>query len=444
MLNLNSFKAVSLLLLASLFTSYYFYDLALIVEASVFYAFFGITVIYVLMVFSYFKFGSLINPVSLLLPLLLGFYYYGFYLSEKQAKLSWVTIAAVACFIIFYIIGTLLRVASIERLANSISQNTLNLGGVLIVYVVGWVVFFLECIINGGLPLYALLVLKQDVYSELKFIPMLHYFVMLHALIPAILYFAKRKGYLSTFWFCVLSFGSFFILFNNLSRQIIILCVLCLFFVYVTANSLRADSMLIKGLFLFALIFFGLGQIRVAAINDDISATEYLKIYSDVPQNYDINLFDVTFNLYASINFSTLNEIIESTQGENGYGYGKFMLKPIITISGADKAFQLDYIPMQDSFLRLGTIVADPYLDFGLLGVVILSFLYGVFSAQLFRLFSSCNNLGVTLVWSINVFLMVMAVFTNFYNLLFIWACIAFGFYVSGIFALKNFRLALN
>lgn len=444
MLNFTGLKALSLLLLVFVFAGYYFYNLALNVDASVSYALFGITLIYALIVFGYFKFGALINPISLLLPFVFGFYYYGFYLADKQTELSLNTIAAVGCFILFYVLGTFPRFPVLEQICVRVSQANLNLTAVLFVYIIGLVVFVLECVINGALPLYVLLVLKVDIYSDLKFIPMLHYFVILHAIIPAVLYYAKRKGYLNGFWFFILTFGSFFILFNNLSRQIIILCVLCVFFVYVTANRLRADALLIKATLVFVVIFFGLGQLRVAAINDDISPTEYIKIYSGVPQHFDINLFDATFNLYAAVNFHTLNEIIASTEGVEGHGYGKFMFKPVLTIFKADDAFQVNYSVLQDSFLRLGTVVADPYLDFGILGVVVLAFLYGLFSAQVFRLFSAGQNLGITLVWAVNVFVMVMAVFTNFYNLLFVWACMVFGVYLSGLLAFKNFRLTLK
>lgn len=441
MLNLTSFKSLSLMFLAFIFSAIYFYSLSINVGGSEFYAFFGVVVLQMILVFSFFKFGALINPISLLLPFMLGFYYYGFGLSTKQDTLSLITIAAVVCFIFFYILGCLLNLRNFDFLKITSDYTNFNLNGVYFVYFMGLVVFFLECLMNRGLPLYSLLVLKEDVYSELKLIPMLHYFVMLHALIPAILYYAKRKRIISNMTFLILSLGSFFVLFNNLSRQIIILCVICFFFAYVSANKIRTDSILFKGLLTFGVIFFGLGQLRVAAINDEISATDYLKIYSEVPEHYNVNLFDVTFNLYAALNFNTLNDIVESTDSVQGHGYGKYMFKPILSIVKADDVFQFEYGQRQDSFERLGTIVADPYLDFGVLGVSLLSFLYGIFSTQIYKAFSSSHDLGVTLVWSVNVFVMVMSVFTNFYNILFIWACIFFGFYLSGYLSLKKLRL---
>lgn len=417
----------------------YFFNLAEVVGSSLFYAVSGFSIIFIFFFFSYFKFRSIINPVSLIIPFALGYFYYGFFISEKQHPLSFETTVAVFLFIFFYILGCCIKLSSKKSffIPHNV-ENGFHLS--IIIFLIGSVIFFLECFINGGLPLYQVIFLRVDGYSEKKAIPIFHYFVMLHSLMPAIFYFFYKKGKLTRFYFYFLAAFSLFVLFNNLSRQVIILCVLTLFFTFVSVNRFRSDQILLKGAIIMCFVFFGLGYFRVSAINDDISTTAYLKIYSEVPESYDVNLFDVTFNLYSSVNFNTLNDIVSTVEHLDEYGYGKYLFKPVLEISNADFAFDLKYDPRQDSFTRLGTVVADPYLDFGVIGVSFFAFFYGITSAFLYRMFVSYSNLGISVLWSINSFVLLMSVFTNFYNLLFTWICIVLGIYLTGVkFRKKRF-----
>lgn len=417
----------------------YFANLSYLVGSTLFYSISGFSIIFLFFFFSYFKFRSVINPVSLIIPFVLGFFYYGFFISYKQSPLSFETAVAVFSFVFFYIAGCCVKVGLGRKffIPHNV-ENGYRLS--IVIFLIGSVVFFLECFINGGLPLYQVIFLRFDGYSEKKAIPIFHYFVMLHSLMPAIFYYFYKKGRISRFAFYSFSMFSFFVLFNNLSRQIIILCVIAMFFTFVSVNRLRSDQILLKGVVVMCFVFFGLGYFRVSAINDDISTTAYLKIYSEVPESYDVNLFDVTFNLYSSVNFNTLNEIIYTVEDLEDYGFGKYIFKPVLEISNASFAFDIKYDPQQDSFTRLGTIVADPYLDFGVIGVGFFAFFYGVTSAFLYRLFVSYSNLGISVLWSINSFVLLMSVFTNFYNLLFTWICIVLGLYLTGVrFRKKRF-----
>lgn len=438
---LSIFKASIFSISAFVFSVVYFFNLSQTVGADFYSTFFGIILIYTVMTLGYFKFDSLINPVSLLFPLALGFFYYGFFISERQYPLSFTTISLIIVFFTFYVVGCFTKVSYYGLLIKIQDSKPVNLTSVLIIYFLGVLVFILECLINGGLPLYTMIVMKKDIYAELKHLPILHYFVMFHAIFPSIFYFFKKSKIISGTVFFLFSAVSLFILFNNLSRQVIILCVLCFFFVYSSANKLKPDALIFKGLIVAIVVFFGLGQVRVSAINEEITPTDYIKLYSDIPKHYDVNIFDATFNLYASLNFQTLNDIVLESESNGNIGFGKYLLKPVITVVKADEAFQFSYPPEQDSYTRLGTIIADPYLDFGYLGVAVFSFLYGAFSSFIFRLYRSVNNLGISIVWSVIVFVMVMAVFTNFFNLLFIWACLAFGFYLSSILNFNNFKV---
>jgi oligosaccharide repeat unit polymerase len=247
---------------------------------------------------------------------------------------------------------------------------------------------------------------------------------MLASIFPAVYYHLYKNGFVGKRILKVVLAISIFILMNMLSRQIMILALLTFLFIYAKEKDLSIDKVMLKGIGYGAIIFFIIGSIRYAAINDGVSELEFMKAYSGVPKALNVNMFDVSFNLYTSMNFATLNEFVNNA-GEMHYGINMF--RPVIEIFKIDQAFNIYYDPKLNSFSLLATIVADPFLDFGLLGVIFLPFFYGIFISKVYLNYQVSKNLGHSLGWSICVYVMVMSVFTNFFNVLFIWICLLYS-----------------
>ena len=414
----------------------YFIDLANKTGVSLIWVSINFILVFAYLLFGIVKFQSLVNPISIVAPLLFGFYYYQFHLSTKQTPLSTETLAIVLLFFLFYLFGCCLKLVKLNQKVILPLVPKAYIPNIF--FIALFSVFIAETIMNGGFPLLITIIHKINIYSDLKTIPILHYLPMLSSLMPATYYFLFKNKIVSRKIFVLVTCISIFILLNMLSRQLMIFGLISYFFVYIRQNNIIADKVLFKWILYTGAVFFILGSIRYLAIGNGGSELVYMKAFSNVPAELDVNMFDVTFNLYTSMNFSTLNRFVH----EAGHNFnGLYTFKAIIEIFRADLAFDIYYPPNLDGFSALATVIADPFLDFGLIGAVLFSYVYGVLTSNAYRLYQKENNLGYSLLWAISVFLMVMSVFTNFFNTLFIWICI----FYSCIFAFKyksiNFRL---
>jgi len=407
---------------------FYFIDLADKTGISVSWVSINYMLVFIYLLFGVVKFQSLVNPITIIAPLLFGFYYYQFHLSTRQSPLSVDTLVIILLFFLFYLLGTCLKLVKSNKKNNYPLIPKANIPNAFCIAILS--IFIAESLMNGGFPILITIIYKINIYSDMKTIPILHYLPMLSSLMPATYYFLYKNKVVSRNMFILVTFISVFILLNMLSRQLMIFGLISYFFVYIRQNNIMADKVLFKWVIYTGSVFFILGSIRYIAIGNGGSELDYMKGFSSIPTELDVNMFDVTFNLYTSMNFSTLNRFVFDA-GDNFNGLYTF--KAIVEIFRADLAFDIYYPPNLDGFSALATVIADPYLDFGLVGVVVFSYVYGVLVANAYRLYQKENNLGYSLLWSISVFLMVMSVFTNFFNTLFIWIC----FFYACIFAFR-------
>ncbi|HDM8227003.1 TPA: oligosaccharide repeat unit polymerase [Vibrio campbellii] len=378
---------------------------------------------------------NILNPISLLFPFVLSFYYYQFMLSFKQEYLSFETIFVIFSFIISYVIAYIVVLFNKKLILKEIrldekeyvSKVYLNF-----IFIFSVSIFLFECYMTGGFPFIIALFYRTNIYADMYHLPIAHYFVMLAAIVPCLYYHLLVKGQISRLRFYFTSAISFFILLNIMSRQILIMSAIFFFMTYVYENRLNMNKYIIRFGLGIACLFMILGFVRIQSINDDVSQLEYLKVYAQIPKEKDVTSFDVTFNLYTSQNLNTLNDIISKS---DTLGLGMYLFQPIIKIFKYDQAFDLNYPNELDSFVRLGTIIADPYLDFNILGVVFFGFIYGLINTFIYVKFNSFPSLKYTLLWSLVSFVMLMSVFTNFYNVLFTWIV----FFIS-ISIVKNRR----
>ncbi len=408
---------------------YYFFTLSENVDT----VFFSMTIglfFYVFLMLSIDK--EIVNPLSLMFPFILGVYYYQYMLSSKQETLSLDTISAIIFFIFFYVLGVLLTLLNKKSILKKKIINH-KIHSVLVVdlfLIFGLVIFLIECALTGGFPFFIALIHKINVYEDMYYVPILHYFVMLIAIFPSVYYYFYKNNKVGRFKFFVVLFVSIFVLLNIMSRQIFIFSIVFMFFTYAKVNKINTNKYILKAVIFTSVMFLVLGFVRIQSINNSISQLEYLKAYAGVPKERNVNTFDVTFNLYTSQNLVTLNDMITKVDSQE-FGYGKYSLQSFIKVLKYDQAYNIEYAVQLDSFARLGTIIADPYLDFGLVGVTLLAILYGIINTVFFLKAKHSDSIRYTFFWAVLCFIMIMSVFTNFYNVLFSWLIFLFIYFIT-------------
>lgn len=208
----------------------YFFDLSIRVEKEFFSI--GILLFYLLCIYllSIKKFNNIINPITLLLPFLFAIIYYQYMISQRQEELSFSTNLAIFLFLFFYILGVFVK---FKQSALRLSNDTIirsNYFFIKLLFIIGIIIFLIEMYLNGGFP-FIMTLYDINIYAEIKYVPIFHYFVMLNTLFPSIFYFYYKNNVISKKLFIIFTIISVFILLNLLSRQIMILGILTFFLI---------------------------------------------------------------------------------------------------------------------------------------------------------------------------------------------------------------------
>lgn len=400
---------------------YYFISLSYKVNSDLITVIVTLIAFNVISVASFYLYRSGFNPITMLAPFALGLFYHQFTLSSRQEIFSIETISNIFLFFTFYIFGCVVfHYKKLSTLDNGDSPLRVH-----IFFIIGTLVFFAEAFLNNGFAIIQTLN-GTNAYIEKRSIPILHYFYMLIALLPACYYFLYKKQRISKWCYFLLVSICFLMIFNALSRQLMLLCIFSTFFAYVNFNDLKIDKPIAKLFVFIAVLFIVVGSIRYIGFGrEGVSELEYMKAYSGVESNYEVNMFDVTFNLYTTQNFSTLNNIINANDGE--LHFGKYFLQAYLKILNVDSALDFKFSDELDSYKRLGTIIADLYLDFSFVGVAFFAFLYGFIVNFTYSQFVSSKSLSATLVFSVVFYAIFMSSFTNYFNQLFILLCLIYS-----------------
>ncbi|RPA38331.1 oligosaccharide repeat unit polymerase [Shewanella frigidimarina] len=422
-------KSKLFLCFSSIFLGFYFFSLSESVD-NIFLTMTTLLFLYSIMMLVIDE--DIVNPLSMLFPFVLGVYYYQFMLSTRQQELELNTIYALSLFIASYIMGVLFILLNKKGILKH-KINSHRVTSVLMIdvfFMFGLIIFLVECTLTGGFPFFIALIHKVNVYEDMYYVPILHYFVMLTALFPSIYYSVYKSGRISRLKLITVVLMSVFVLLNIMSRQIFILSIVFMFFTFAKVNKINTNKYIIKVAIFASCMFLLLGFVRIQSINNSVSQLDYLKAYADVPSKRDVNTFDVTYNLYTSQNLVTLNDMVDSIDNA-GFGYGKYLTQNFLKTFKYDQAFNIEYLSQYDSFTRLGTIVADPYLDFGLAGVIVFGFLYGFLNSICFLKSKHSDSIRYTYFWAVLCYIMLMSVFTNFYNVLFSWLVFLFIYFIT-------------
>lgn len=362
---------------------------------------------------------NLINPVSLysLFIFLTGYSYIP--LSNTQhLSYSYTTEIVLGASIVSFLAGCLLN-----RKVVRIKFRSLNKTAVRIIFTVilslSIAVFALEIAKLGYIPIFNLLS-GVNVYSETNdvLIPFAHYLVLFVALVPAIAYAFFKEGKISRFLFLCVVIISAFVILNFLSRQIILLLMLSLFYSYVYFNKISMTRTLSSAAIVVGM-FIGIGSLRTGPNDVAGGVNEYLKAYAQIDK--DVALLETYLTLYSSQNFTNLDKIVGDINENTKIGFGIYTFKPIISFLLLDRMGLVYYDPDYDGFMRLGTYVLDPFLDFSFPGVFLINFLLGFLCMNTYRSFTEKVNTQSIINWSVLSFCIIMSAFTNFYDTFFIW-----------------------
>lgn len=372
--------------------------------------------------FSSLKFRDPINPVSIYFLFLILFGYSIIPLSSFQSKYSvntyWVIILSAISY--FVPIGLNIAISNVKLIVLSINQRKSLLYFLLSMSVI---TFVLECISFGYIPF--LKMFSYDIYSDTnsKLIPFLHYFIVLNSFIPCWAYLFRKKDILSTRQYHVILLISLFILMNYLSRQVYLLLGISFFMAYSYYHKIKLFS-LIKVVGIVVLLFILIGFLKFHSSATD-SFSEFMLIIAGIDDDR-ITILESTLVEYSSKRFFALNEIVNARDAMDYYGMGIYTFRPLLSFFLLEKMGVVNRIPELDSEILVTTYAADPYLDFGLLGVILLNFIYGSFALGCYNNFKNRNDVAVVS-WSIVIFCCIMTMFINYFNTMLIWLGLIFN-----------------
>ena len=378
-------------------------------------------------IFSRLRFKTPINPITIFVPFLFLLSYSFLLFSDDQTTYSLNTFIVINGSIFFYLVFASLeypyKPIILTRLDDDFRIKLLR----FIVFMT-IVTFFIECIVFGYVPIFN--ITSLDVYndSNAKLVPLLHYFIILNAFIPTWAYILFKEKLVSKKEFRIVFFISIFILLNYLSKQMYLLFGLSLFVAYTFYNDLKLKN-LFKAIISIILTFLLIAYLRLDS-ETTFSAAELYRAYANI-KNENVSVIESFFVLYSSIRFTVLNEMVNFSDKIHYFGNGIYTFRPLTSLLFLEKAGVIQRIPELDSETRVGTFLADPYLDFGLLGVMFLNAFYGFIALRYYRQYKD-KYPEATVKISIIVFCILMGMFVNFFNSMLIWLGLLFNKFIIG------------
>jgi oligosaccharide repeat unit polymerase len=370
----------------------------------------------------YFK--NPLNPINFYTLFILCYGFNFLKLSTVSKALSYTTHLVIILSIVFFVFGVLFgnKIKTEQKvLMNRQSKATIF----YVTFVCIILTFLLEIKTFGYLPL--LKMFSMDVYKDTndKLLSFLHYFIIIAAIIPSWAYILNRKEIISKKAFIWFSIGALFILINYLSRQIFFLFLISTFTTYSFYNSVSVKKIVIA-LFTVVFIFILMGNIRIMRGNSTVGGYTAEQLLRDLGQiKYKTNIFESYLNIYSSQRFDSMDKFVQMKKEEDFFGMGIFTLRPLSSVLFLDRMGIVDY-KQYNVTTNIAGYAIDPYLDFGLLGVILLNFLYGFICRLTFINFNQGNTLYI-IPWALLIFCLIMAPFMNYFNTFIIWFAIFFN-----------------
>lgn len=419
-MNISSsmFKEIVICLLLWLLLTYRYINLGIDKTQVLYFSLYYIIATFAFLL-SRIRFKNPINPISLFVPFLFLLSYSFIQLSDEQVTYSQKTFIVINISIVMYMLFASFNY-SYTPFKLFVLDINLKKNLFYFICIMAFLTFVGECLIFGYIPI--LNFSGLDVYNETnsKLIPFFHYFINLMGLVPAWAYIYLKETVFSKREFRFFIFISLLILFNYLSKQTFLLLGLSFYMSYSFYHKLNL-KFLFKSIIAIVLLFLFIGYLRLDS-EMSISAAEYFRAVSGI-KNDDVSLFEAVFVEYSSKRFSVLDEMVNFSNKIGYLGYGTYTFRPITSLFFMEKLNIIQRIHELDSERRVGTFLIDPYLDYGLMGVFIIISLYGYLASRYFNQYREKYPEAI-IKFSIILFCILMGMFVNYFNTIFIW----FGF----------------
>lgn len=414
-LSLLSFVLVGILLL-SLSDKYYRWGF---INSDIIPFVLSVTVAVGLIILSYVIYCSILNPLSAFSFFIIGYGYSFVKFQYFTYELSLISNVVLISSILSFILGVFISVI-IKNTMCPIKLSTKHRKMILLGTIgIGLGTFILEIYKIGYIPI--MKIMTEDVYGKAneQLIPILHYFVMLFAIIPAWNYIYYKKGIINKIFLHGIFICATFIMLNFMSRQIILMFLLTFFLTYLHYNKVSRKKMILF-VALPLIMFLGIGSLRL--LHTEVDALEYLRGYTGV--FYETSLVETYMSLYSTRNFYTFDLFVRNMEVCDYSSYGAYTFSPLLTITLMNRILGIEINPMFDSNKALGTYAIEPYMDFGFTGVFLINIGYGLICGIIYKGYLA-KKVDSIIPWATLLFCILMMVFTNYFNMFYIWMVIA-------------------
>lgn len=414
--------------------------------------------------FSYFKLakGNVFNPLAIVTVFWIGVAGLSNYrFSTDQDKWSLYMFFIVFIAYIMFVLGYMYiyrkketdkseRKVNVERLYIAINVITL-------LAIVG---FVLEAYVLKMIPLFS-----SDMAAYQMFhISGVHYFVVNIGIVPALTISYRACGGKRSIWY--LNAISFLIPLLIVSRQLLLFSTIVALVNYNTSyKRVTIKQTIIVALAI--LVSFSMllnlrnqsteyiGSVSNIAKHDTNIEKDNKENESSVEINETRNKFVYTITeskifdklvqpyMYLTMNFENLRNIVENF---NDYKYGTNMLFPVFAFSNT-KGY-IDYTYKSKYFNNINfntnTGLADVYYDFGAIGVMIFSFILGMFFSKYTKYgFKNESNKIKNVMYSVTIYCLIFCFFVSWYANATIWFHIIMLFFTY-IYCTRDLKLKLK
>lgn len=389
------------------------------------------------LIFSLVKYRNPVNPISIYTIFIFLMSYSFMRLSSQQSTYALSTLLVLNFSILFYLIFASItfnfKPFRFFKLNNQLKRHFIYL-----ICGASFITFLIEVAMFGYLPV--LNIGSNDVYIETnaKLVPFLHYFIVLLAFVPSWAYLLYKEKIITKKELIFLGALTIFILVNYLSRQLYLLLGITIYMSYSFYNHIKT-KILVRSVLLVLGLFLFVGYLK---FNSELSVSfaEFSRIAAGI-DNDKVSIFEATFTEYSSKRFTSLNDMVVFRDEIDYYGFGMYTFRPLLSFFLLEKIGVVSRIPRLDSDLNVGTYAVDPYLDFGIIGVIVLNAFYGFLASRYYLQYKE-NRPEAIIKYSIIIFCIIMGMFINYFNTMLIWlGLIVNKVLIGGLHSIKEDRL---
>lgn len=371
-----------------------------------------IDVVLLLMFISFVRFKRIVNPASVYLVFVALFAYSVLPLSEN-IRFSNELLLIISCAIIAYFVGVFclprIRIITFPVLTDRTKRIFYY-----ILCILTFSCFIYEIKNVGYIPILAI-GKSLDIYGEVgESNSVLHTFVLLT---PILFYWSlilAKEGVIRTRIRNYIIFLLLFVFINNFGRTSLLMFIIT-GLIYLDFYAKLNVSRFVGIISLFICFFIIMGNVRSGSTVDGIN-----KVLRRIGNTqYETSILESYLVSYSSVNFYKMNDVIQVKKALNYSSYGKNTLKPMAKLLNINAP--LDHTAEFQTQQNLSTYIADPYLDFGYIGVVILNCMYGLIAVMLFEKYEKKNRSEYVISWGVVVFCVLMGCFFNAFNTMLVW-----------------------